>query len=275
MAKNEVNNENKKTYLIQYYCRKYIKIVADFETHVIRLAQDWIIDDKDKNNYLKTLDMIIKHITLVYNSTNANSIILFDKIKNNLLYNIDKISFTPSNEIFLIYFNDVHKKLVEFGINNGIININSFFNLFLGKSMYDLFPDNELLCQLYNEIFIPVTIAISEHNYNDDIVIKKIDLNIDGIMDCDCEISFWIETIKRTITFKGYIAVSALNTYSKSIQCFSSYVNDVKTSAKIIVLDKYPNMCVFYENYIKIMGRYCFIYNAEQLADKIISILLI
>src|SRR5579875_341969 len=140
MFQNNYSEKNKYPYL-KFLYKKYTEHIIDFENHIHRLYNDWIIDINHRNTILQNLDDLIKQLNKSYNtniiqSKNENEDSLKIKIINklNTLELIEKkISPDP--------FSSIKNKLIKIARKNGSKSMHHFLGLVIPGD-YQILIDN-------------------------------------------------------------------------------------------------------------------------------------
>jgi endopeptidase La len=301
MENNYGIREIKNQHLKSVY-KKYTDHIINFEKHIKRLFDDWVIDINNRNYILQQLDNMIRSMIKIYNnnlvkifkeySNTADSDTCSEDIVNDntqyynlvhkniyeglnmmdLLENVDENKNNPFYEIKL--------ELLSLSKENGISSMDDFFKLYINDQYTYLMNKNDLeIFELYNKVFIPLSITINANikknaNQNQNTFsVTKIQSKCDGLMDNTCNITIIIDNLPVKIVFEGYIAADILNAYIRTSQIYSKYLFRIRTESKNIIKKTYPQIeGSFYTRYTKLINCSCyFVNNTKEMVEKIVS----
>lgn len=289
--------ESRNQHLKRYY-KKYTDHIINFQSHVKRMFDDWVIDINDRNYILQQLDNMIRTMIKIYNMNlmkiyretnndtdptptpsytyNQDYELIIKKIKDGLAI-LDHLE--NCNEIGNDPFYDIKKELLILSKNNGFYNIDDFLKMYIDDNYFYLLNniDTETF-EMYNKVFIPLTIEVEKFTRKNDMQnqnfkISNINNKCDSLIDNCCVITIIVESVGIKIIFEGYILSDILNAYVRTSQIYSKYLFQIRTDTKNIIKKKYPQIDGFFlTKYNKLINSNCyFAYTTEELIDKIVS----
>lgn len=281
--------------------KKYTDHIINFEKHIERIFDDWVIDVNNRNYILQQLDNMIRSMIKIYNSnlmkiyketdnlmdsdsdnkTVCENIKHYDLAHKNIydglnmvgmLENIDDDKYDP--------FSDIKQAILNLCEDNGIYSMDEFFKLYINDKYTYLLDSNDLeLFELYNRVFIPLAVKIEDYKKNNSsssnnqkFIITKNHNKCDGLMDRTCNITILLESLALKITFDGYVAGDTLNAYIRTSQIYSKHIFHIRTESKNIIKKMYPQIdASFFSRYSKLINSSCyFVNNPAEFVDKIV-----
>ncbi|QGR53814.1 ATP-dependent lon protease [Moumouvirus maliensis] len=293
MAKNDSGVRDIKNQHLRFFYKKYTDQIINFEKHIARIYDYWVIDINSRNYILQKLDNLVRQMIKIYNNNlveiykqhggNPSSITTRLEYfhKNSPYYNLYEGLFMINcidNNLNNNPFVDTRRELIILAKENGYYNMSSFLDLYFGnKNIKFLDNNNNELFELYDKVFVPLNIIVKKLKKEENIIdinkiqITKIPGKCDGQIENTCKIVIPFEEFSCKIIFEGYIASDVLNAYIRTSQIYSRYLFNIKNEAKNIVKKIYIDIDdYFIERYTKfINSNYFFVYNSEQLAEKI------
>ncbi|AGC01815.1 ATP-dependent Lon protease, bacterial type [Acanthamoeba polyphaga moumouvirus] len=293
MAKNDSGIRDIKNQHLRFFYKKYTDQIINFEKHIARIYDYWVIDINSRNYILQKLDNLIRQMIKIYNNNlveiykdhggNPSNLTtnLEYSYKNTPYFNLYQGVFMVNcidNDVKNNPFTETRKELILLAKENGYYNMSSFLDLYFGNKNINFInsSDNELF-ELYDKVFVPLNIIVKKLKKDNNIIdinkiqITKIPGKCDGQIENTCKIIIPFEILSCKIIFEGYIASDVLNAYIRTSQIYSRYLFNIKNEAKNIVKKMYTDIDdYFIERYTKfINSNYFFVYNTEQLAQKI------
>ena len=277
------NDYTIKIYQLKNFYKKYTDIIVNFESHLMKNLSNHVIDIHTNNIYLQNLDSILRLLIKLYNkhlieiskeyesiSIKSPSPVILDitdgmdilsQLENSTIQDIDPFAMVKS-------------ELMSLAKNCGFFSIDNFLKLYVGNQYHYLLNSDDLeLINLYEKVFTQTAITIKiEFPTNNTFLIEsnKSTYN-DSIIDSACTI--FISLNNNTYIFDGYICSSALNTFLRSSQIYSSYLFKKRSLVKKLILES-PNshiLDIFFARYTKFYNSIqYFIMDAPTLANKII-----
>lgn len=283
--------------------KKYTDHIINFEKHIKRLFDDWVIDINNRNFILQQLDNMIRSMIKIYNN---NLVKIFKEYGNTA--ESDTGTEEPSNDNIQNY-NTVYKNIYE-GLNmmdilenidenknnpfyeiklelvslckeNGFYSMDDFLKLYINDQYTYLLNKNDLeIFELYNKVFVPLSIIMDTNLKKNTVsqnqntfIVTKIPSKCDGLMDNTCTITIIIDNLPVKILFEGYITADILNAYIRTSQIYSKYLFRTRTETKNIIKKSYPQIDgTFYTRYTKLINCSCyFANNTKEMVDKIVS----
>lgn len=289
------SRENRKQHLNRIYIR-YTDYIVNFQHHVKKLFDDWVIDINDRNYILQRLDIMIKEMIKIYNtnlmkihretnnSTEKNEhvgtiqecAVVVKKIQDglNILECLEK-GFEFDEDPFI----DIKKELLDLAKNNGFYSIHDFLKMYINDG-YSYLLDNVDFetFDLYNKVFVPMFINIEKLNKKkekskNNFIVSKIDSKCDSLIDNCCTITINFESLGIKIVFEGYIMADTLNAYARTSQIYSKHLFNIRTETKNIIKKKHPQIDgLFLIKYYKLINsNYYFSHTSEELVEKIME----
>ncbi len=292
----EIKNQHlKNTY------KKYTDHIINFEKHTKRLFNDWIIDIGNRNYILQQLDNMIRAMIKIYNMNLGKIIQEYGNVSESDMAFDEKTDELDNKRVFknvydglsvmehlenkndLAYenqkdpFYEIKKELLELCKENGFYSIDDFFKLYIGDQYTYLFDKtNSELFELYNKVFVPLSITIEESmkkKHNSSFVITKSYSKCDGLMDNSCIITISIGDSPIKVTFEGYVSADILNTYVRTSQIYSNHLFKIRKQSKSIVEKSHPHVDYnFLMKYTKFINSNCyFVHTSKEFAEKIVA----
>ena len=270
MIQNKYNERMKYSYL-KFLYQKYIQHVLNLEKHVQKLYDDWVIDIRNRNSILQTLDDIIKQLNRKYNvhatSEKNETDDIFKLHISNKLNTLNLLEKKEINDPF----EDSRYQLVKLSKKNGSRTINDFLSLFIHND-YKLLIDEEYetLFNIYDEIFVPLKIDIQRIN-SKYFQIEYFESDCDSLIENTCKIIIPVKSLSIEFIFEGYISIDKLNIRIRTSQICYRHIFKLKNKTKDIIHENYPQVedC-FITRFFKVSnGSCCFVNSPEELAEKI------
>ena len=191
-----------------------------YNNHLVKIMRE-IDDDDDKHKLANK--KIIKHI------------------KNG----IETMNILENNEKNNDPFQEIKEKLITVAKENGILNMDEFFRLYINEQYENFLPMDDIeIFTLYNKVFIPLGISIDklQKSANTNFVVIKSSYDYDGLMDNTCKIIIRSPILHTKFTFDGYISSDRLNIYLRTSQIYSRYLFNIKKESKNIINTNYPKI---------------------------------
>jgi endopeptidase La len=294
----EIKNQHlKNTY------KKYTDHIINFEKHTKRLFNDWIIDIGNRNYILQQLDAMIRAMIKIYNMNLVKIIkehgnitetdINIDDINDNshdnnktifknvyeglgmveLLENMNVSKDENKNDPFY----EIKNELLELCKENGFYSIDDFLRLYINDQYTYLLDKSYMgLFDLYNKVFVPLSITIEESikkKQNANFVVTKSYSKCDGLIDNTCIITITLSNLPIKIVFEGYISADILNTYVRTSQIYSKHLFKIRKQSKNIIVKFHPSIDYsFLMKYTKFINSNCYFVNtAKEFSEKIVS----
>ena len=292
MTEYNYNSGDIKNYYLKNSYKKYTDHIIIFEKHIAKLFDNWVIDINNRNHILQQLDSLIQLMIKIYNNNlikiykelNLNEMFLQENLAYNSSYrNIsDSLNIIQHLEGNVDYKNDpfheIRSELISLCQENGYHSMDSFFRLYINDQYINLF-DNSIIeiFELYNKVFIPYNITITEKikskNISNKIVISKVDSKCDSLIDNTCSVAILISNLSIKVVFEGYVVSDSLNAFVRTSQIYSRYLYRTKTETKNLLKKMYPHVdSHFYSKYHKFVnGCVYFVNSPKELVEKIAS----
>jgi len=298
----EIKNQHlKNTY------KKYTDHIINFEKHIKKIFNDWVIDINSRNYILQQLDTMIRSMIKIYNNNlvkiykeygstydsdtqtednNKNtSIQNYNSVHRNIYEGLNMMELLENiNEAKNNPFYEIKLELLSLCKDNGFFSMDDFFKLYINEQYTYLLDKNDVeLFELYNKVFVALNIRIDKYikknnntvspNYNNKFIVTKSSSKYDSLIENTCNITIIIESLPVKFTFEGYISTDSLNAYIRTSQIYSKYLFNVRTESKNIIKNNYPQIDGnFYTKYTKLINSSCyFVNNSEQLVEKIVA----
>lgn len=273
--------------------KKYTDYVINFELHVKKLYDDWVIDINNRNQILHNLDNMIRSMNKIYNynlvkkyKNHASEDLISDtntelsniSVANNICNGIEmlKILDMSYNDKSENPFHEIKTDLISLAEDNGYRTLDDFFKLYFNTEYMCLLDRHILeLYDLYNKLFVPIGIVVKKYNKpstDNNFVIKKKQSECDGLIDNTCTITIIISSLSLKFIFDGYICCDTLNTYTRTLQIYSKHIHSIMIDSKNIIKKQYPHISsTFLEKYSKMINSSCyFVNNTAELTEKIL-----
>lgn len=306
-VKNITNQQLKEFY------KRYTEYILNFEKHAEKLFKDFVIDAGDRNYLLQKLDNMVQIMMKLYNTNlmklyeNKNFLgenkqdelisIMDETLEMYQKYNEymgDKIKHDDNfysklyDDISIIEklkqvgndtndpFEEIKNELIELSTKYGFSEIDDFLKMYIGNNYFYLLDKSDIeTIKIYNKLFVPLSVII-EHKtkkLKSNIVITKIDIDNNSLIDNTCKIIITFPNIQKKIIFEGYIMCDVLNIYIRTSRICSRHLFKVKNEVRSIIKNKHPHISgYFFDKYIKLTnGSYYFIYDVDTFVDKVID----
>jgi endopeptidase La len=288
--------------------KKYTDYIINFEKHIERLFDDWVIDINHRNYLLQQLDNMIKSMMRIYNTnlmkiykesdqltsevysdgdkTNENlatfgkmNLVNYDSIYKNIYDGIHMIEQLENVKNETINpFHEIRTEILALSRSNGLYSLDDFFKIYISDQYTYLFDKTDFeLFELYNKVFVPTNISIDtsqqKKNITNKFKITKSEIKCDSLINNTCCITIMLDSLPAKITFEGYIQSDVLNTYVRTSQIYSKYIFKIKSESKSIIKKSYSYISdQFMTRYTKLVNSSIyFINNSEELVGQIIS----
>jgi endopeptidase La len=266
--KEESNNKEEskkkdilKEYLIYHIQQRYTKystILYNYQSHIERLHEDFVITNTDRNNYLKIVNEILKTMNTKYNLVMLD---LCNTNNNNNNNNNNKIIFTQALETTILnnpnnkqdvlhlyniynnkdYLSDIKDKIIsQLASKISFKSIKDCLNLFIQDDYTTLFSKQNLaILDLYDLIFVPVSYklinSLTQH-------IKTSKSNLDNpVIFFPINISVPLSNLlnnSQTIILSGYLMPDPLNIITRTSQISRPNIYQQKKILTSLMLDK-------------------------------------
>lgn len=264
---------------LKYSYKKYTEHISNFEKHSQKLYDDWVIDISNRNYILQKLDILIKQMIKIYNKNliiSKKTIEISDDRLNMDIYNSLNIINIIEKKSINDSFQKIKNKLIKIAKKNGTKSMNEFFKLYIQENYKSLFNKNDLeMFDIYNEVFIPLSIEINEtlKNKKSKIKVSKCENECDSLINNTCSISIFMNCLSTEFVFEGYISTDRLNIKIRTSQICSRHLFNIKSESKNIIREIYPQIDdTFINRYMKLSNSCCyFVNNAEELAERILT----
>ncbi|MEM3063477.1 MAG: hypothetical protein QW303_08040, partial [Nitrososphaerota archaeon] len=276
MVENVYHNRFDNEYLVFLY-RKYVDHVVSYEGHVERIYNDWVIDMTTRKTILQRLDDLMEKITKIYKtkgcshfgmktlshdfpekvgsqSDSSSKVNALGECSKNLLSILDNpyTFYQKFREILKLVdmlehkeaddpFITIREELLTISREYGYANLDKFLKLYFGEGYPYLFKKSELeILEIYNKIFVPLSIDNGKNTKEEEtkIIINKIELDYDSLIDNTCSITLSIGRIAKII-FSGYVSADSLNILVRTSHIYSSYLSKIKSDCKNILKKMY------------------------------------
>ena len=282
--------------------KKYTDHIINFEKHVERIFDDWVIDINNRNHILQQLDNMIRLMIKIYNNnlmkiyketdnsldsdSNSDTKMICENMKTyntahkNICEGLNMVGMLENTEDDIHDpFSDIKQELLNLSEENGIYSMDEFFKLYINDKYTYLLEKNDLeLFELYNRVFVPLGVEIEDirkntTNNNQKFIITKSHNKCDGLMDRTCNITILLESLAQKITFEGYVSADTLNAFIRTSQIYSKHIFQIRTESKNIIKKMYPEIDgFFFARYSKLINSSCyFVNNPREFVDKIVS----
>lgn len=286
----ELANGNNDIKDIQFLYKNYTDNIISLTKHVEKIYKNWIININTRNNVLQRLDILIREMMKMYNS--SLSLVKLDKqscldIKMPQLVNNSFIHRDFYNrlmrEVYMIENKQMKKcydpfiqtkyQLIKLAKKYGFKSIINFLNMYIGKHYMTYLNNNVIeLLSLYTKVFVPLNIKITNINNKPcKFKIIKSKSFCDSLVNNTCTIILIIKN--KRIKLNGYIETDVLNTYVRTSQIYSKHLFKIKREVKgILDISGSQIDTQFSNKYIKtIPSSGYFILTASEFANKLIE----
>lgn len=296
-----------KIYNLQKEYNIYSLYLLNYQNHVKRCYTDMIINIKERNEYYKMINNILRQMNSLYNSImmeidsdtsseSSNSEIsklsdifptinndtygnIYDEIRN--LINLCRIlkvegekekyellSQEPFIKIKKLIIDELASKIGFYSIDDGL-------TILLGEQYETLYDNNKELffhnkISFYNKIFIPLLYNIRRINNNKQMFIKNTELDIDTLINNTGEMYIKKIDTDEYICFKGYFIHDNLNIIIKTSQICNNFFYEKKKEIINYIHKKSNINNNFIKTYIRNCDIHDFIINTPKEFNKII-----
>lgn len=172
------NKDSKMTNLINSYC-KYSNFLFNFQKHIDKCCEKYIINIKDRNNYIKTINDVTRQLNTTYNMM---MIEIYDQdgasYKNEMNADLTHLHKVLGIHEIKDPFNEINTMIIDkLGSFIGFPDIDTALSVIIDeqyKYIYDTEINNLII--FYNKIFVPLAFRM-ETIINSEIIIffkKKI-----------------------------------------------------------------------------------------------------
>lgn len=272
--------------------RKYTDYIINFEKHLDKIFNDWVIDINDRNYILQQLDYMIRKMIQIYNAeliknykeskySESNDVDqklvesnyhIYKNIHENISI-IDKLenSYRDNNNPF----HEIKMELLDLSKAHGFHSIDDFFKIYINGIYSYLFDKDEFdLLELYNKVFVPLNITINKNKNKkrgNRFIVSSIPSKYDGLIGNTCSITIIINNFPSKITFEGYISTDVLNAYVRTSQIYSKHLFRIKTESRNLLKKSHSIVDIdFYNKYTKFIScSIYFINSPKELIEKI------
>ena len=250
--------------LIEEY-HKYSSYFYNFQNHIEKCYSNNIINIRDRNNYLKQINDLIRQLNSTYNvamvetcenESEVDKKMTFNDRNVNEVRNLMHIHKVIGIENFNDPFRDITNQLIiKFGSKIGFPTIQNALSIIIDdqyKYLYD--NDTNNLISFYNNIFIPIKYnieKISENKMNSDktIFIKKIDLEHLVLLN-NCA-NIYIKYNDSYICLSGYFLTDSLNIIIRTSQLCNNFIYQKKKDLEVVILSKKEIHEKFVKSYLR------------------------
>jgi endopeptidase La len=230
--------------LIDEY-HKFSSYFRSFQNHIERCYNDHIITIKDRNNFLKLINDLIRQLNTTYNiamieiTENDNNDDKEFYGKNiselrNLIHIHKVIGINKSTD----QFHDLSNELLnKFGTKIGFPSINIALSIIIGdqyKYMFDQETNNML--KFYDNVFIPLKYSIEKINNTNKILIKKMEIN-QFVLIQNCA-NIYIKHNDSYIVLSGYFECDPLNITIRTSQLCNNFIYQKKKELENFIQNK-------------------------------------
>jgi len=241
----------KMTNLINSYC-KYSNFLFNFQKHVDKCCDTYIINTKDRNNYIKIINDITRQLNTTYNMAmidiyDKNSSSRDQMINNDLIHIHKLLGLQDIKDPFHEINNIIIDKL---GNHIGFPDIDCALSIIIDEQ-YKYLYDSEInnLITFYNKTFIPLTFNIGTLVSNEIIFLKKKVMdNIVLIQDC---IELHIKYKDSYIILTGYFINDPLNLIIRTSQLCNNFIYQKKKELEHIIFTNKEINDKFIKSYLR------------------------
>lgn len=166
MIENNGNREVKNQHLKNIY-KKYTDHIINFEKHIERIYDNWVININSRNYVLDQLDTMVRTMIRIYNNTpkvSTHNSETHNKVHKKIRQKVDIIENLEDkhNED---PFREIKMELLALSKDHGYCSMHDFFRLYLGEFYYQFMGSHTIeMFELYNKIFVPLSVALDENN---------------------------------------------------------------------------------------------------------------
>lgn len=253
----------------------YSNHLFNFQLHIDRCLNEFIISINERHNYIKIINDILRQMNIVYNTQmmeiyesendNSKNMSISEIIPTSntelttsdirSLVNLHKAIGTnwsnKFNEPFLEINQDILSKL---GVKIGFYNIIHALSLIIGEE-YDTIYDKKIINEIkaYNHIFIPLKFSIEKTERPEGIIyFKKTIINKDVLIE-NCA-NFYVKRYgykNEYIVLTGYFNHDPLNIIVRTTQICNGYVYQKKKEIESHISNVKDMNDKFIKSYIK------------------------
>lgn len=273
MIESNYGKDIKNDYL-KYLYKKYTNHIINFEKHAEALYTNWVIDIAKRNVILQKLDIMIRSMIKIYNMELMKIQMNPDKQVawcTDIHESLDMINFLETRSFKDNVFNNIRSELITLCKENGSVSLDSFFCIYF-NNQYHYVIDKCDLFELYNQVFIPISVVIEETNERGShFSVNKAESVYDSLIDNTCTITITAKTTR--FIFEGYISTDILNIYLRTSQIYAKHIFEIKSQCRDIIKEEYPEV---HSSFLAKYSRFArsniyFTNNARELTDKVIA----
>ena len=268
MTENSYSMRDIKVQHLHNVYKRYTDFIINFEKHMEKLYNDWVIDVNSRNIVLQQLDNIVRKMIKIYNmnklriykeydmltdvdgsqSVSQLNVTIkksdYENIYKNLYNAIDIINMVDDKKIINLIngnpddnnpFSELRTELLDIGFINGFLSMEEFFHIYINEYYHYLFNKNDLeIFNIYNKVFVPFNVKIEQIKNNDIdksspiITIAPITSKCDSLIDNTVSITIRLDSLGVIAVFEGYVSADTLNVYVRTSQIYSKYIFSVK-----------------------------------------------
>lgn len=247
--------------LIEEY-NKYASLLMSFEQHIEKCHSNYIINVKERNMYLKTINDLVRELNTVYNMTmmdiyengNKNTVnginINISKENMNELSNLIHIHKILGINNFIDPFIDINRNILDkLGSKIGFPSVHFALCIIIGNQ-YKYFFENDVINELlvYDKIFIPLKYQIVDEICTKSLKIEKMTTMNKEILIRNCA-NIVLNHENMVIKLSGYFIVDSLNIVIRTSQLCHNFIYKKKQEIESFVLSKREiddNFCRLY-----------------------------
>lgn len=252
----ELINDSRINYLISGY-EKYSNFLIEFQSHIEKCSDYKLINNKDRNNYIKIINDMMRQLNTTYNLAifeNENY-----EEQSQYDYNNIKELIHIHNTLGIKKIKDPYEEinvniLEKISSNIGFPSIDIALSIIVDeqyKYLYD--SKTNKLISLYNKIFIPMKYSFEENNNNEIIFLKKgNDLDSIIIINNCCKI--YVRYNNKYIVLTGFFIQDPLNLVIRTSQLCNNHIFQRKKEIESFILSKKEINEKFVKSYMRNAG---------------------
>ena len=251
----EINNDLRINYLISGY-EKYSNYLLEFQKHIEKCCTYKIINNKDRNNYIKIINDMVRQLNTTYNIAIFENESLFD----NSIYdeNITGKDLIQIHKVLNIKdikdpYNEINNNILEkISHHIGFPSIDIALCLIIGEK-YNYLYDKEINDKIsfYNKIFIPLKYSTTSNNESDNKLLCTKQNDNDNLVLIDNCAKITLKNKDKHINLEGYFVNDPLNLMIRTSQLCHNFVFQKKKSIEKYISSTNDINDKFIKSYIR------------------------
>lgn len=231
-------------YLQDEYVR-YSKIINNQSEHIQNINNDNIINNNERNQYMKILNDLIITLNNIYNEklkilksddsayekkiSNYEIFIGIDKIETiiDLIRTWEVLNINIHKELYFTDFKQINQVFIDIGKKIGFKNISDAMNISFG-SKYKILVKSDKNFEIYENYFTPLACNTMVSNEKFGVYNYLLENNTETTIDNNIELKINIPSINKSIIINGYFKNDPINSLVRTSQFCKSFIYDKK-----------------------------------------------